>query len=69
MLFGGCAGVVEGVLEAGIEGTETEFIDLVREVECCDARQITFNMRIEEDSAYRCGPGAGQTPGSHDRVQ
>ena len=36
VLVGGCACVVEGVVEAWVEGTETQFVDLVGEVECCE---------------------------------
>lgn len=35
VLVGGCACVVEGVVEAWVKGTETQFVDLVGEVECC----------------------------------
>ena len=46
-MFGCCGvGFVEGILEGGVEGSERELIDYVREVECCDRNPTVSDCAI-----------------------
>lgn len=65
VLVGGCARVVQRVVEARVEGAEAEFVDLMRKVEGWEGVLVSVLKRAGRESvclAYRRDPGAGQTP-------